>query len=175
MNLLRTGTEVSHYLWPMGVRKGPSSFRFRLILDPAHCSFTLTQLTPTAVTITKMPGTRGAVPVPLETQDRNLTQDILDLLDTKDTLQSNEDFPTIPQAEIKAALDRLASRSMVEYKSTNTDKVTLTEESQGIVENGSHEFRVWQAIKEAGKVSIKDLPVHRTRHKSSHVLTKSRA
>jgi phenylalanyl-tRNA synthetase alpha chain len=106
-----------------------------------------------------MPGTRGPVPVPLETQNRNLTQDILDLLDTKETLQTDEDFPTIPQAEIKAALDRLASRSMVEYKSLNSDKVTLTAESEAIVENGSHEFKVWKAIKEAGKVSIKELPV----------------
>ncbi|KAH7406442.1 tRNA synthetases class II core domain (F)-domain-containing protein [Phaeosphaeria sp. MPI-PUGE-AT-0046c] len=105
-----------------------------------------------------MPGTRGPVPVPLETQNRNLTQDILDLLDTKDTLQTNEDFPTIPQAEIKAALDRLASRSMVEYKSSNSDKVTLTPESEAIVQEGSHEFKVWKAIKAAGKVSIKELP-----------------
>lgn len=110
-------------------------------------------------TTANMPGTRGPVPVPLETQSRNLTQDILDLLDTKDTLQTNEDFPTIPQAEIKAALDRLASRSMVEYKSSNSDKVTLTPESEAIVEQGSHEFKVWKAIKEAGKVSIKELPV----------------
>lgn len=106
-----------------------------------------------------MPGTRGPVPVPLETHNRNLTQDILDLLDTKETLQTNEDFPAIPQAEIKAALDRLASRSMVEYKSLNTDKVVLTPESEDIVANGSHEFKVWKAIKEAGKVLVKELPV----------------
>jgi phenylalanyl-tRNA synthetase alpha chain len=106
-----------------------------------------------------MPGTRGPVPVPLESQNRNLTQDVLDLLDTKDTLHTNEDFPASPQAEIKAALDRLASRSMVEYKSLNSDRVALTPESQDIVERGSHEFRVWKAIKEAGNVSIKELPV----------------
>ena len=116
-----------------------------------------------------MPGTRGPVPVPLETHNRNLTQDILDLLDTKETLQTNEDFPAIPQAEIKAALDRLASRSMVEYKSLNTDKVVLTPESEDIVANGSHEFKVWKAIKEAGKVSIKELPVRRTL-RTGHVL-----
>jgi len=113
----------------------------------------------TTTTTAKMPGTRGPVPVPLETHNRNLTQDILDLLDTKDTLQTNEDFPAIPQAEIKAALDRLASRSMLEYKPLNTDKVVLTPESEDIVANGSHEFKVWKAVKEAGKVSIKELPV----------------
>lgn len=106
-----------------------------------------------------MPGMRGPVPVPVENESRNLTQDILDLLDTKDTLQSNEDFPTTSQAEIKAALDRLASRSMVEYKSINTDKVALTPEAEGIVEQGSHEFRVWKAIKERGSVTMKELPV----------------
>lgn len=113
----------------------------------------------TAVINFDMPGTRGAVPVPLETQDRNLTQDILDLLDTKDTLQTNEDFPSIAQADIKAALDRLASRFMVEYTSNNKDKVALTAESEDIVKNGSHEIRVWRAINEAEKVLIKDLPV----------------
>lgn len=111
-----------------------------------------------------MPGTRGPVPVPLETKDRNLTQDVLDLLDTKEPLQTNEDFPTISQAEIKAALDRLASRSMVEYKAMDSEKVGLTPESEGIVENGSHEFKVWKAVKEAGSILIKDLPV-RNSHK----------
>lgn len=106
-----------------------------------------------------MPGTRGPVPVPLETKNRDLTQEVLDLLDTKETLQTNEDFPTISQAEIKAALDRLASRSMVEYKSKDSEKVLLTPESEGIVEHGSHEFKVWKAVKEAGKIPIKELPV----------------
>jgi phenylalanyl-tRNA synthetase alpha chain len=109
-----------------------------------------------------MTGTRGPVPVPLETQGRNLTQEVLDLLDTKDTLQSNEDFPSIPQREIKAALDRLASRLMVEYKTLDREQVILTPESEGIVANGSHEFKVWKAVKEAGKIAIKDLPVGST-------------
>ncbi|KAG9203074.1 Phenylalanyl-tRNA synthetase, beta subunit, cytoplasmic [Epicoccum nigrum] len=105
-----------------------------------------------------MTGTRGPVPVPLETQGRNLTQDVLDLLDTKETLQSNEDFPAVPQRDIKAALDRLASRSMVEYKTNDKEQVVLTSESEGIVANGSHEFKVWKAVKEAGKIAIKELP-----------------
>lgn len=106
-----------------------------------------------------MTGTRGPVPVPLETQGRNLTQEVLDLLDTKETLQSNEDFPAVPQRDIKAALDRLASRSMVEYKTLDKEQVILTPESEGIVASGSHEFKVWKAVKEAGKIAIKDLPV----------------
>jgi phenylalanyl-tRNA synthetase alpha chain len=106
-----------------------------------------------------MGGTRGPVPVPLETKGQNLTQEILNLLDTKEPLQTNEDFPALSQAEIKAALDRLASRSMVEYKSLDSEKVLLTPESEGIVENGSHEFRVWKLVKERGSVPIAELPV----------------
>jgi phenylalanyl-tRNA synthetase alpha chain len=99
------------------------------------------------------------VPVPLETQDRNLTQDVLDRLDSKQPLQSDEDFPAISQAEIKAALDRLASRAMVEYKTIDSDQVLLTSEAEDIVQNGSHEFKVWKAVKAAGTIAIKDLPV----------------
>ena len=110
----------------------------------------------------KMTGTRGPVPVVVEAQGRNLTQDILDLLDTKETLKSNEDFPSVPQRDIKAALDRLASRSMIEYKTLDKEEVNLTPESEGIVVNGSHEFKVWKAVKEAGKIAIKDVPVGST-------------
>ena len=99
------------------------------------------------------------MPIVLEAQGRNLTQEVLDLLDTKETLQSNEDFPSIPQRDIKAALDRLASRSMIEYKTLDKEDVNLTPESEGIVANGSHEFKVWKAVKEAGKIAIKELPV----------------
>ena len=99
------------------------------------------------------------MPVPLETKGQNLTQDILDLLDTKEPLQSNEDFPTISQAEIKAALDRLASRSMVTYKSLDSEKVVLTPESEGIVAEGSHEYKVWKLVKEKERVPIAELPV----------------
>ena len=104
-------------------------------------------------------GTRGPVPVPLESQDRNLTQEVLDLLDTKSPLQTSEDFPAVPQRDIKAALDRLASRSMVEYKTNDAEQAELTPEAESIVADGSHEFRVWAAVKEAGKIPIKELPV----------------
>ncbi|KAF2875821.1 tRNA synthetases class II core domain (F)-domain-containing protein [Massariosphaeria phaeospora] len=103
-------------------------------------------------------GTRGPVPVPLESQDRNLTQEILDLLDTKPTLQSSDDFPAISQAEIKAALDRLASRSMVEYQSHDSEQAILTPEAESIVAEGSHEYKVWDAVRQAGKIPIKELP-----------------
>ena len=99
-------------------------------------------------------GTRGPVPVPLKNEERNVTQDVLDLLESK------QDFPSIPQAEIKAALDRLASRSMVEYQTQDSEQVILTPEAESIVADGSHEFKVWKAVKDAGKVPIKELAVH---------------
>ncbi len=114
---------------------------------------------------------RGPVPVPSESKDRNLTQEVLDLLENKDTLQTDEDFPSISQAEIKAALDRLASRSMVEYKVKDSEKIILTQESEGIVENGSHEFKVWKAVKEAGSIPIKDLPVCHLRQRLCGFMT----
>jgi phenylalanyl-tRNA synthetase alpha chain len=51
---------------------------------------------------------------------------------------------------------------MVEYKTNDKEQVVLTSESEGIVANGSHEFKVWKAVKEAGKIAIKELPVGRT-------------
>lgn len=110
------------------------------------------------------------MPVPLETKGQNLTQEILDLLDTKEPLQSNEDFPAISQAEIKAALDRLASRSMVTYKSLDSEKVVLTPESEGIVAEGSHEYKVWKLVKEKERVPIAELPV-RTAHPKQQAYT----
>jgi len=104
-------------------------------------------------------GTRGPVPVPLKTEEHNVTQYVLDLLDTKQPLQTSEDLPSIPQAEIKAALDRLASRSMVEYKAHDSEEVLLTREAGTIVADGSHEYKVWKAVLDAGKVPIKELAV----------------
>ncbi|KAF2651133.1 phenylalanyl-tRNA synthetase-like protein alpha chain [Lophiostoma macrostomum CBS 122681] len=105
-------------------------------------------------------GTRGPVPVPLESSNRNanVTQDVLDLLDTKQPLHTSEDFPSIPQPEIKAALDRLASRSMVVYETRDEEQVLLTGEAETIVEEGSHEWKVWEVVKREGKVGIKELP-----------------
>lgn len=104
-----------------------------------------------------MPGQRGPVPVPLKENGRDLTQQILDVLDEKSTFKSEEQFPDVAQILLKAALDRLASRSMVEYETINKENVVLEKEGQSIAENGSHEFIVWQAVDKAGKVAIKDL------------------
>lgn len=106
-----------------------------------------------------MPGTRGAVPVPLQDGARDVTQLILDLLDHKPLLQTGEDFPTIPQSEIKAALDRLASRQMVQYETKDTEQIALTPEGQMICDEGSHEYKVWDAVRRHKKLEMKDLAV----------------
>jgi phenylalanyl-tRNA synthetase alpha chain len=41
----------------------------------------------------------------------------------------------------------------------DSEKVVLTPESEGIVAEGSHEFKVWKYVKEKERVPIADLPV----------------
>lgn len=106
-----------------------------------------------------MPGTRGAVPIPLQNGDVDLTQQILNLLDEKEPISTETDFPNIPQAEIKAALDRLASRLLIQYDTRDKEQVILTSEGQLLCDEGSHEYRVWHAVRQAGKLALKDLPV----------------
>lgn len=103
-----------------------------------------------------MPGQRGPVPVPMGNGDRDLTLDILHHLEHNDPFESEVAYPQVPQAEIKAALDRLASRAMLTYKNRDSEQVTLTKEGQQIADEGSHEYKVWEAIKKAGRVTPKD-------------------
>ncbi|KAF2196077.1 hypothetical protein GQ43DRAFT_476644 [Delitschia confertaspora ATCC 74209] len=106
-----------------------------------------------------MPGTRGPVPVVSESKG-DLAHDVLQLLDQKQPLHTSEDLPQVPQPEIKAALDRLASRSMVQYETSDREDVILTKEAQTIVEEGSHEFKVWDAVKKNGGLPVKELEKH---------------
>lgn len=108
-----------------------------------------------------MPGQRGAVPVPLKDGQTDVTRLILDTLATSDTtpLVTSVTFPSIPRNDIKAALDRLASRSMVEYDTKDTEIVLLTQEGKEICDEGSHEWKVWHAVHERGKLEMKDLVV----------------
>jgi phenylalanyl-tRNA synthetase alpha chain len=105
-----------------------------------------------------MPGQRGPVPVPLATRDRDLTQEILDHLEAQSPFRTEEIFPDVSQVEIKAALDRLASRNMVEYETRETEVVLLSDEGTQIVKEGSHEYKVWDAVRQNGKVKVKDMP-----------------
>lgn len=94
-----------------------------------------------------------------DAQAGDVTQRVLDILDTKSPFHTSEDLATTSQKDTKAALDRLASRLMVSYETKDSEQVLLTPEAEDIVAKGSHEFRVWAAVKEAGKVPIKELPV----------------
>lgn len=104
-----------------------------------------------------MPGVRGPVPVPLKENGRDLTQQILDVLDEKSSFKSDEQFADISQIPLKAAIDRLSSRGMVVYETQNAENVVLEKEGLEIASNGSHEYNVWKAVKEAGKIAIKEL------------------
>jgi phenylalanyl-tRNA synthetase alpha chain len=108
---------------------------------------------------TKMAGQRGPVPVYAQASGRDLTQEVLDLLNTKQSVATESDLADVGQAEIKAALDRLASRNMVVYGTNDQEQVILTKEGEQIANEGSHEFKVWDAVKRRGQMPLKELQV----------------
>lgn len=124
-----------------------------------------------------MPGTRGPVPVPLQANggSTDLTITLLEQLETHDPLPTQELHPHVSQAEIKATLDRLASRSMVEYDTHDKEEVILTTEGQQICDEGSHEYKVWDAVRKAGKLSPKDQAVCALPPVSCHMRERRRA
>lgn len=88
----------------------------------------------------------------------DLTTEILQALSQKDPINSTEAFPQIPFESIKAALDRLASRSMVKYEQIEREEAFLEPEAEIIVSHGSHEARVFDAVHKALEgLSIQDL------------------
>lgn len=106
---------------------------------------------------------RGPVPIPASGQAQgspDLVQSILDALSEKSRpLATEKDFSEISEPEIKAAMDRLASREMITYEPHARELAFLTEEAKGMCEDGSHEYRVWEAVKRKGALKIKDLKV----------------
>jgi predicted transcriptional regulator len=113
----------------------------------------------TTITHHDMAGQRGPVPVYGQASGRDLTQEVLDLLSTKQTVATETDLADIAQAEIKAALDRLASRNMITYETNDQEQVILTKEGEVIANEGSHEFKVWDAVKRRGQMPLKELQV----------------
>lgn len=97
--------------------------------------------------------------MPVVQKDGDLAQDILDYLGEHETFKSTDAFPDASQQEIKASLDRLASRSMLEYQQLSDEIVVLLEEGQEIVDQGSPEFRVWDLIRQRGKMGVKEVGV----------------
>jgi hypothetical protein len=82
-------------------------------------------------------------------QHGDLTSKILHALDPQESLLSAEAFPTVKSADIKSALDRLGSRSMVTYETIDREEPVLQAEGQDITANGSHEARVFEALQNA--------------------------
>ncbi|PSR82168.1 tRNA synthetase class II core domain-containing protein [Coniella lustricola] len=88
----------------------------------------------------------------------DLTTEILQTLSKTSPIQSQEAFPQSSFGELKAALDRLASRSMVTYEQIEKDEFILEAEAEQIVANGSHEARVFEALRQAVEgLSVQDL------------------
>lgn len=81
--------------------------------------------------------------------DGDLTTQILAALENADSINSASAFPDKTSNEVKAALDRLASRFMVTYKTTDEEQAVLEPEAEDIVQHGSHEARVWKSLNEA--------------------------
>lgn len=88
----------------------------------------------------------------------DLTTHILQSLDNSSPLLSTEALPTAGFAEVKAALDRLASRDMVSYETIEREEAILEPEGELIAANGSHEARVFEALRSAvDGLTVQDL------------------
>ncbi|PHH76319.1 hypothetical protein CDD82_4048 [Ophiocordyceps australis] len=74
---------------------------------------------------------------------------VLQALSAQSPIQSADAFPSIPSQEVKGALDRLASRSMVTYETIEREEALLEPEAETIAAHGSHEARVFEALKQA--------------------------
>lgn len=61
-------------------------------------------------------------------------------------LLSAQAFPTVDSLHVKAALDSLASREMVTYETIEKEEAELTDEAAGVVKDGSHEAKVYNAV-----------------------------
>ena len=82
-------------------------------------------------------------------QPGDLPSEILQNLSRRDPLLSAEAFPSLKSIEVKSAIDRLASRSMITYDTIDREEAVLEPEAEEITANGSHEARVFEALREA--------------------------
>lgn len=91
-------------------------------------------------------------------QQGDLPSEILHLLSQNDPILSSEAFPSQKSADVKSALDRLASRSMVRYDTIDKEVAILEDEGAEIEANGSHEARVFEALRKAVEgLTVKEL------------------
>lgn len=83
---------------------------------------------------------------------------VLQALDKTESILTNELFPEAKTLDIKAALDRLNGRSMITYETLERDEYLLEAEAEQIAANGSHEARVFEALRQAVEgLSVADL------------------
>jgi hypothetical protein len=91
-------------------------------------------------------------------QQDDLPSEILQLLSKHEPILSSEAFPSQKAADVKGALDRLASRSMVKYDTIDREEAILEDEGAEIEANGSHEARVFEALRKAVEgLTVKEL------------------
>ncbi|KAL8896217.1 MAG: hypothetical protein Q9207_007810 [Kuettlingeria erythrocarpa] len=92
-----------------------------------------------------------------------LTSQVLEALDQANgSILSADAFPSVDFTTMKSALDRLGSRSMIIYRQIDREEASLTPEAEGIAAEGSHEAKVFEAVRQAmDGLKIADLPVRR--------------
>jgi len=79
----------------------------------------------------------------------HLPSEILQALSQKDPILSTEAFSGLKSTDVKSALDRLHSRSMISYDTNDREVPVLEPEGEQIAESGSHEARVFHALQKA--------------------------
>lgn len=91
----------------------------------------------------------------------DLTVQVLEALAQADgSILSSDAFPSVDFTTIKSALDRLGSRKMIVYEQKDREEASLTPEGQGIAAEGSHEAKVFEAVRQAvDGLKIAHLPV----------------
>ena len=81
--------------------------------------------------------------------DGDLAIQTLHKLAAQSPILSSEAFPAISFQDVKSALDRLASRSMITYETIEREEPVLEPEAEQIAAHGSHEARVFEAVRKA--------------------------
>jgi phenylalanyl-tRNA synthetase alpha chain len=88
----------------------------------------------------------------------DLTSQVLHILSKQSPILTAEAFPSVAYEDIKAALTRLAGRSMVTYETIEREDALLEPEAEQIAAQGSHEARVFEAVRQAMEgLTIPDL------------------
>src|SRR5215469_8287643 len=88
----------------------------------------------------------------------DLALEVLQALSKAEQISSAEIFAHIPFDSMKAAVDRLFARSMITYEQVEHEEAFLEPEAEDIIRNGSHEARVFEAVRQAmSGLSIQEL------------------